>query len=143
MMKTLFFLCAVALVFAGVPSISFNCAKTDDILSGQGITWSPKDVHSNEKLTITAHGTMSQEVTGGDIHVSAKLDGIPVLTKQFDLCDALKQANLTCPIPKGPAQVALTVDIPSIPVHGTVSVEATAVTKASKEITCVSGHVKL
>eukprot|EP00992_Anisonema_acinus_P015453 TRINITY_DN9757_c0_g1_i2.p2 TRINITY_DN9757_c0_g1~~TRINITY_DN9757_c0_g1_i2.p2 ORF type:complete len:110 (-),score=31.74 TRINITY_DN9757_c0_g1_i2:74-403(-) len=99
--------------------------------------------HSNEKLTITAHGTMSQVVTGGDLHVSAKLDGIPVLSKQLDLCTVMKQANLTCPIPSGPAKIAMTVDIPTIPVHGTVSVEATATTKDNKEITCATGHIKL
>eukprot|EP00994_Dinema_validum_P002468 NODE_1546_length_913_cov_504.878472_g1200_i0.p1 GENE.NODE_1546_length_913_cov_504.878472_g1200_i0~~NODE_1546_length_913_cov_504.878472_g1200_i0.p1 ORF type:complete len:147 (+),score=50.34 NODE_1546_length_913_cov_504.878472_g1200_i0:52-441(+) len=72
----------------GVPSISFACSKPGDIMTGHTVSWTPKDVKSGETLHITATGTLSAPVTrGAEVHVAAKLDGIPILTKTMDLCD--------------------------------------------------------
>eukprot|EP00994_Dinema_validum_P003009 NODE_1683_length_873_cov_573.796117_g1200_i1.p1 GENE.NODE_1683_length_873_cov_573.796117_g1200_i1~~NODE_1683_length_873_cov_573.796117_g1200_i1.p1 ORF type:complete len:168 (-),score=68.27 NODE_1683_length_873_cov_573.796117_g1200_i1:370-822(-) len=127
----------------GVPSISFACSKPGDIMTGHTVSWTPKDVKSGETLHITATGTLSAPVTrGAEVHVAAKLDGIPILTKTMDLCDLLIKINGTCPIPAGKQSIAVQVDIPDIPIRGTVSVEATAV-QGTKEIVCVDGKIKL
>eukprot|EP01003_Olkasia_polycarbonata_P000696 NODE_1142_length_597_cov_242.981752_g1068_i0.p1 GENE.NODE_1142_length_597_cov_242.981752_g1068_i0~~NODE_1142_length_597_cov_242.981752_g1068_i0.p1 ORF type:complete len:146 (-),score=35.11 NODE_1142_length_597_cov_242.981752_g1068_i0:108-545(-) len=145
MMKLVLFVVGLACVFAGKPTVSFACSKPTDLLSGESVTIVPDDIKSNENVTITAKGKLSADVVSGTIHAIVKADGIPVLTKDFDLCDELKSINMTCPLKAGDDSTTLPFHIPGIPVHGNINAQAYVRTNEAtpREVVCVDLKVSI
>lgn len=55
-----------------------------------------------------------EEVTGGDVKVSVKLDGIPIYSNDMLLCDLLKQERVTCPVKPFSGFNSTTVTLPDV-----------------------------
>ena len=61
-------------------------------------TISPDDIEPDEDVKITLYTTLTEKVTSGTIKLVAKVDKFPVLDQDYDLCEEIQQANLTCPL---------------------------------------------
>jgi hypothetical protein len=129
----------------GVPTIDFSCSKPGDLLSGQKVTLSPDTIKGNEHVNVTAIGHLASDVNGGSVHVAVALDGIPLLSLQLDLCKTLAKVGQSCPLKAGDSKVTMGVQIPEIPVAGTVKADVTVTTNDAppKEVTCVTMSCKI
>ena len=54
-----------------------------------------------------------EDITSGTVTGSLQIGPFPYQQK-FDLCKLLSQVNTTCPLKKGPLNMALTVNIPAL-----------------------------
>ena len=98
---------------------------------------------SGKTLTITATGTLSQNVTkGSKIHLQVKYGLITIIKQTADLCDTVKNVDLDCPIEKGKTTLSKDVDLPKEIPPGKYSVVANAETKDEERITCLSATVE-
>ena len=94
-------------------------------------------------LTITATGTLSQNVTkGSKIALQVKYGLITIIKQTADLCDTVKNVDLKCPIEKGEITLSKDVDLPKEIPPGTYSVIADATTKDKDKITCLTAKVE-
>ena len=65
------------------------------------------------KLKLCYHFiTADEDVTGGNIKVSAKYGIIPVYSNTLDLCDTAQEAGLKCPFGAGKHSLKITENIP-------------------------------
>ena len=55
-----------------------------------------------------------EEVTGGNIQLSLSINNIPFVNMPLDLCDAVQQAGLSCPLSKGNHSISVTEEIPDL-----------------------------
>lgn len=59
-----------------------------------------------------------EEVTGGNVKVSVKLDGIPLYSDTIALCDILSQERMSCPVKPFSGFNSTTVTLPDVGVSG-------------------------
>eukprot|EP00667_Euglena_gracilis_P024353 EG_transcript_27937 len=129
----------------GVPTIDFSCSKPDDLLTGQKVVIDPPEIKGNQHLTITAWGTLKQDVAGGTIRLKALLDGIPLLALSLDLCEQVGRVGQSCPLKQGFSNMTVGFDIPAIPLAGSVEADILIATNdaSPKEVICVRMKVTL
>ena len=56
----------------------------------------------------------AEQITSGQIKVSAKYGIIPVYDSTLDLCDIADQAGLSCPLASGDHSLEITKNLPSL-----------------------------
>lgn len=99
--------------------------------------------HSGKTLTVTASGTLHQNVTkGAKLHLQVKYGLITIIKQTADLCDTAKQVNLTCPLEKGDLTLTKEVDLPKQIPPGKYSVVADVVTEDDDKVTCLTATVE-
>lgn len=68
---------------------------------------------SGQTLTIIASGTLDQTVKrGAKVLLMVKYGLITILNGEVDLCDQLKEVDLSCPLKKGDVSLTKSVDLP-------------------------------
>jgi hypothetical protein len=91
----------------------YDCSAATDILTIDYVHLNPDPPGRGQTLEITAKGTFSEAVTEGSYaKVVVKLGIIKLLTKTFDVCEEIKQANLTCPLGPGEMILKQSIDLP-------------------------------
>lgn len=53
-----------------------------------------------------------ETISGGNVNVELKLDGIKLYSGKFDVCESLKQGNFSCPLPASNYYVKESTEIP-------------------------------
>ena len=102
-----------------------------------------KMLYSGENLTVTAKGILSEAVKdGATVHLLVKYGVIPIVRQTLDLCDTVKNVNLTCPIEKGETKLTKDVAIPKQIPPGKYTVTADVFTEDERQITCLSASVE-
>merc|ERR1712129_423021 len=123
-------------IIGGTPEVTFcNTSLTPLIVNGYSLE--PNDIHSNENVTLKINSTLSEDVSNGTIHIDAKVRIIPVYDKTLNLCTELAQANMSCPLKKGPYDFEKTLAIPNIPVHGQITATVTINDQNAKQLLCM------
>lgn len=98
---------------------------------------------SGKNLTITATGTLSQNVTeGAQVHLQVKYGLITIIKTTADLCDTVKDIDLKCPIEEGKTTLTKKVALPKVIPPGKYSVIADVVTKDDDKVTCLTATVE-
>lgn len=70
-------------------------------------------VSSGETLTVKASGSLSKKVKkGSKVFVEVKYGLIRLLTQELDLCNEIKNVDITCPLDKGRMTIAKEVKLP-------------------------------
>lgn len=93
-------------------------------------------------LTITATGTLSQNVTkGSKVHLQVKYGLITIVKQTADLCETVKNVDLKCPIEKGKTTLSKDVDLPKEIPPGKYRVIADVETEDEEKITCLTAEV--
>ena len=98
-------------------------------------------MYRGKNLTVKASGTLLKDVeAGAKLFLTVKYNSITILKEEADLCDQLPNVDLSCPLKKGPLNVAKEVEITSQVPQGKYIVTADVYTESHKEvITCMEG----
>ncbi|KAK3691179.1 Phosphatidylglycerol/phosphatidylinositol transfer protein [Vermiconidia calcicola] len=115
----------------------------DDILDLESVDLSPNPPKPGKTLTITATGTLSQNVTkGATVHLQVKYGLITIVKQTADLCETVKNVDLKCPIEKGEMTLEKDVDLPKEIPPGKYHVIADVYTKDEDKVTCLTATVE-
>ncbi|KAK9899771.1 hypothetical protein P389DRAFT_192081 [Cystobasidium minutum MCA 4210] len=93
-----------------------DCGDVDDALEIKSLKVVPDPPVPGKTMTIYAEGTAKQRIEkGAYADVIVKLGLIKLLTKRFDICEELQNANasMKCPIEKGEHTIVQSVDLPA------------------------------
>ena len=97
--------------------------------------------YRGKKLTVEASGTLLKDVEAGSkLYLTVKYNSATILKEEADLCAQLPNVDLSCPLKKGPFDVAKEVQITSQVPEGKYIVTADIYTESHEEvITCMEG----
>lgn len=126
----------------GVPNITF-CNTTATPWVVNSYTWSPQDLEPNMQVTVKANTTLSETIQSGTINVVVKVENIPIVNQDFDLCTELSQIDLACPLAPQTIDKVLNIYIPSIPISGYAAVTSTVTDQSNVQLLCVQMDVKV
>lgn len=98
--------------------------------------------HSGKKLHIVASGTFARDVEpGAKVFIQVKYGLITLIKQEADLCDAIGNVDLSCPLKQGPMNLTKEVDIPQQVPKGKYSVIADVTTVDGDRVTCMDSVV--
>ncbi|KAJ5651236.1 MD-2-related lipid-recognition [Penicillium longicatenatum] len=90
------------------------------------------------KLTITANGTVGEDIVkGAYVNLVVKYGLITLISQTADLCDQLGNVDLQCPLKKGNMVLTKEVTLPSQIPPGKYSVMADVYNNDAKQVTCL------
>jgi hypothetical protein len=70
--------------------------------------------HSGKTLSIKASGNFKEKIEeGAKVHLQVKYGLITLINQENDLCDALSNVDLKCPLEKGEMSLTKDVDLPA------------------------------
>ncbi|KAK2735786.1 Phosphatidylglycerol/phosphatidylinositol transfer protein [Myotisia sp. PD_48] len=122
--------------------LTFCTDPKSNILTIDRVDLSPNPPIPGQKLSILGHGTFSQQVDeGAKVLLQVDYGIIRLVNQEADLCDQIKNVDLTCPLKKGEMSFVKEVDIPKEIPPGKYTVTANVLTKDDKEITCLKAIV--
>ncbi|KAJ6064347.1 hypothetical protein N7499_013027 [Penicillium canescens] len=91
-----------------------------------------------EKLIISATGTLLDRVEkGATVNLEVKWGLITLIKQTVDLCDELKNVDMSCPLEKGKMVLTKEVELPKQIPPGKYSVLADVYNKDLKQVTCL------
>lgn len=71
------------------------------------------DMNSGKTLSITASGTLNEDIEeGAKVHLQVKFGLITLINQEADLCDQVKNVELECPLKKGDLALTKEVELP-------------------------------
>jgi len=120
-----------AVVSSAYADIWTNCGTAGDEFKVSNVSIVPDPPVKGQNITVGLKGTMSKQITSGDIHLNVKYDIITILNKDLPLCSELK-----CPIAAGEFTFHISDPIPSDAPSGTYTATATVTDQANAEIAC-------
>ncbi|GAA6019870.1 hypothetical protein JCM11491_004848 [Sporobolomyces phaffii] len=118
-----------------------DCGSPSDALQIDSIKISPDPPKPGQDLTIVASGRAQSKIDFGTYaDVTVKLGLIKLLTKTFDVCDELDNANATlrCPIAPGTHSITQTVALPREIPRAKFQVDALVYTQDEEPAACIN-----
>ncbi|GAA5887664.1 hypothetical protein JCM16303_003719 [Sporobolomyces ruberrimus] len=118
-----------------------DCGSPSDALQIDSIKISPDPPKPGQDLTIVASGRAQSKIDVGTYaDVTVKLGLIKLLTKQFDVCQELDNANATlrCPISAGTHTITQTVALPREIPRAKFQVDALVYTQDEEPAACIN-----
>ncbi|QIW99978.1 hypothetical protein AMS68_005496 [Peltaster fructicola] len=113
------------------------------ILEVESVDIDPNPPKAGKTLTIKAKGKFTEDVEeGAKVHLTVKYGLITIIRQTADLCDAVKNVELECPLEEGVMELSKDVDLPSQIPNGKYTVLADVVTKDDDKITCLKATVE-
>lgn len=115
------------------------CDGVKDELKIHSLIFNPDPIKPHTVLSVKAKGTYigTKVTTGGEVKLSISYYGVPVASKEFDVCTHF---GLKCPLDPGANVVAeLDYRIANIPLSGvTLDVQIDITDQDADEITCLN-----
>ncbi|KAN0045346.1 hypothetical protein ACTA71_005723 [Dictyostelium dimigraforme] len=139
LLAILFVLALVAPSFS--TAIWSNCGTAADKLQIQNVTLTPEIPVKGDSLTITASGTLSEEVTSGTASITVKFGFITLIDKKYSICSS--QDPIPCPIAAGLYEKTITETIPDSAPSGTYTANIVITDQNDSEITCIDVDLHL
>lgn len=120
-----------------------NCGKSDDIVKINSLKVSP-DPPKKGPISISGNVTTSKDIMKGNIRIKATYGVIPLLDETVDLCDTLKQVNMTCPLSAGTYALTQSATIPSEAPKGHYKGSVVGTDSNGDELFCIDldGHLE-
>ncbi|GAA5999493.1 sterol transporter [Rhodotorula paludigena] len=118
----------------------YDCGEPGDALEIESIKVSPDPPKPGHKLSIEASGKVHNLIDQGTYaDVTVKLGLIKLLTKRFDVCEELDNANatLSCPISPDSYTIKQQVDLPAEIPRAKFQVQARVFTQEELPAACV------
>jgi len=114
----------------------------DDIVWIDQVDLDPNPPLAGHDLEFRAHGYVKKPIKqGAYANVTIKYGVIKLLTTQLNLCDQMQNVNVTCPIEKGPLEIAKTVHLPGEIPPGRYTVHVAVHNNDDESITCLDATV--
>jgi len=122
------------------------CQKdhSDDLLTLEKVDLNPNPPLKGTTLTITAVGTLLEDVKeGAYVVLQVKYGLIRLVNTEADLCEQVSNVDMTCPVKKGLTKIKKDVELPKEIPPGTYTVFADVYTARpeSKKIICLEATV--
>ncbi|GAA5895920.1 sterol transporter [Sporobolomyces salmoneus] len=118
-----------------------DCGSPSDALQIDSIKITPDPPKPGQDLTIVASGRAQSKIDVGTYaDVTVKLGLIKLLTKTFDVCEELDNANATlrCPIAPGTHTITQTVALPREIPRAKFQVDALVYTQDEEPAACIN-----
>jgi len=126
----------VAPVFADIWS---DCGTNKDIFKVGTVSILPDPPVKGKNLTVIVTGTISKEITKGNLKLDVKYSFVTIMDKTLDLCQ-----ETSCPIPAGEFKKSITDVIPDVaPTTAVYYITATASDETDEEILCAKVQFKM
>ena len=93
-----------------------------------------------QKLTIQGKGDFTKRVTSGKVHTQVLFGIIPIVNRQDDLCSAVGEIDLHCPL-DGKQNIQKEFDIPKEIPPGNYVLRVDAIDQDNGKVTCISGKI--
>ncbi|KAJ5172726.1 MD-2-related lipid-recognition [Penicillium capsulatum] len=123
---------------AGENPLSFCANPADHLLEIDRVDLSPNPPKPGTTLNIKASGVLKETVEkGATVNLEVKWGLITLVKQTVDLCDQIKNVDLTCPLENGDLVLEKQVDLPKQIPPGKYSVLADVYTKDQKQVTCL------
>ena len=115
----------------------------DDTLHITHLAIDPNPPEKGQNLTITASGTLEEDVEDGAyVMVDVKYGLIRLLRTKLDLCEQTGKIDLPCPIEKGERTIEKVVELSKAIPPGRYTVNAQVFTKDDDRVTCLNARVQ-
>jgi len=114
----------------------------DDILVIEHVNLKPNPPLAGSILTIEAVGKVLDDIEEkAYVNLQVKYGLITLIKTTMDLCDQVKNVDLSCPIQKGKITLTKDVELPSEIPNGKYTVLADVYTFDDRHITCLTAQV--
>eukprot|EP00834_Sanchytrium_tribonematis_P002541 NODE_80_length_22759_cov_1.466858.p16 type:complete len:137 gc:universal NODE_80_length_22759_cov_1.466858:3211-3621(+) len=97
-------------------------------------------IEAGHSLQVTAKGVFSKKVTSGQIHTQLLFGVIPIVNRHDDLCSAVGEVDLHCPL-EGEKIIDKSFEIPKEVPKGHYVLRVDAIDQDRQKVTCISGTV--
>eukprot|EP00310_Coccolithus_braarudii_P013202 CAMPEP_0183351498 /NCGR_PEP_ID=MMETSP0164_2-20130417/25268_1 /TAXON_ID=221442 /ORGANISM="Coccolithus pelagicus ssp braarudi, Strain PLY182g" /LENGTH=144 /DNA_ID=CAMNT_0025523691 /DNA_START=53 /DNA_END=487 /DNA_ORIENTATION=+ len=134
-MRVLIALVLFAAVASAAPVPWKNCGTGSSPLKITTLDSDPWPPVEGQNVTITAAGSLSEQVTAGNYDATVSFDGIPILSKSGNICD-LDPSKFPCPVPSGSFSKTLTIAVPNLNLQGSIGVKLTVTDQNNKQLIC-------
>ncbi|KAL1737332.1 ML domain-containing protein [Schizophyllum commune] len=121
-----------------------DCGVPTDAIQLKSIEVSPDPPKPGEQLTVTVNAEVQEQIEeGAYADVVVKLGRIILLKKTFDICEEARkaEADVQCPVEKGPYTVVQTVDLPKEIPKAKFTVSVRGYTHEDDDMACVDLQV--
>ncbi|KAF2073615.1 hypothetical protein CYY_005072 [Polysphondylium violaceum] len=142
-MKLVFICLIVLLISPSFCDIWNNCGTPADKFTITSIEITPNPPVKNQNVSIVLNGTLSEVVSGGNIHFLLKYGFITLVNTNFPLCGNDPFLPSPCPLQQGPISKSVTEFIPSQVPSGQYSANILIKDQNSNELACVDINLKL
>ncbi|ORZ19170.1 MD-2-related lipid-recognition domain-containing protein, partial [Lobosporangium transversale] len=116
----------------------FTYCADNSTLKLSGLTFQPDPIVPGQKVCVTVDATLSQPITkGSTIEVAASIFGIQAYSFTMDLCKALSNVNVACPIAQGSSTVNKCITVPKWIPSFTIDIKAHAKNPDGTDIICI------
>lgn len=116
--------------------------RKNDLITIDEVVLSPNPPEAGKTLTIQATGTVKETIVeGAYVKLQVKYGYIKLLDTTADLCEEIKNVDLTCPIEKGQISITKDVDLPKEIPPGKYIVQADVFSNDDDHITCLTATV--
>jgi len=114
----------------------------DDIIKIERVDLIPNPPEPGKTLLISAVGTVKETIVeGAYILLQIKYGLIRLISTKVDLCEQIRNVDLTCPIEKGLVVITKAVEMPKEIPPGKYSVFADVYSRNDDPITCLTATV--
>lgn len=121
-----------------------SCGGASDILALESVVLSPYPIQKGKDIKITASGVLAEALeSGAYAKMDVKLGFIPILSQNFDICEEAAKSGKSCPLAKGTQSIEVSKSIPGSVPSATINVEIHVFTKDNKQVSCLSGKLKI
>jgi hypothetical protein len=127
----------------GLGDIWSNCGSPSDPLKIVKVVITPDPPHKGQSLNVVASVIFGEQVTGGNVQVTAKYGIIPILDKTYDLCALLPDIQQKCPVTPGTHNATVTETIPGAAPSGHYTGSAVATDQNGKQLACIDFDIHL
>ncbi|KYQ89104.1 hypothetical protein DLAC_10336 [Tieghemostelium lacteum] len=117
------------------------CGTSADHLTINSVTITPDPPVKGQLLTVTASGTLNEQVTAGNAHITVKYGFITLINENQNICSS--ENPIPCPIAAGQYSHTINVTIPSSAPSGKYTGNVVITDQNSQEITCVNVDLDL
>jgi len=114
----------------------------DDIIKIERVDLIPNPPEPGKTLVISAVGTVKETIVeGAYILLQIKYGLIRLISTKVDLCEQIKNVDLTCPIEKGLVAITKAVEMPKEIPPGKYNIFADVYSRDDDPITCLTATV--
>lgn len=118
-------------------------APDTDLIVIDNLEISPNPPERGQNLTITATGTVKEDILeGAFVEIEVKYGLIRLLRQTLDLCEQTAKVDLACPIKEGQVTLERVVQLPQAIPPGRYTVNAKVFTEDEREVTCLVARVQ-
>jgi len=133
-------LLVIAFAYAAPPQWT-SCGTASDHFTIDNVVVTPSTPVKGELVIVSATGTLNEEVTAGNVHVTVKYGFITLINQNVDFCSS--ENPVPCPVPAGTYTHTVNATIPANAPSGTYKANIVATDQNSQEIACIDVTLNL